>query len=306
MIYIVRRQSPDWHELATTFSRDGTFDAGALLPSPLPIGFPANLLELVALWNATFCLDFFTVRARIADIAEENWQSLDGVAVYQQREIGNIAQAMIAAGRGAVCFVDDDDWFAPRLATVLKGLSRSKSHIVRWAAPLYDGKLYVRFAPRFFGKWAARSYEWASARNWARALYERVFRALARRPNFGEFLPSDLVLMTNNYAVQARYVSEMQSIACLRDHVEAALLVQRTNLKLRSLPNEWLSLTNKHPCSAGVLGRADNSDDTEAWLKTHVRRFADAATAFRAPSELAWAEPLIRATGHVFRDACPT
>jgi hypothetical protein len=304
MIYIVRRQSPRWKELASAFAATGSVDPRVLVPSPLPIGFPANLVELVDLWNATFRLDFFTVRARIAEIAETNWLSLEGVALFEQCHTDKIVHEVMVKGEGSVCFVDDDDWFGPRLVKVLNAFGNSKAHVVRWTAPLYDGDLYVRFTPRVFGKWAARSYEWSSARPWARALYDRTFRALSAKTCCGKLVPSDLVLMTNNYAVQPRYIREMQSISCLRDHVEAALLVQRTNLRLQTLPEEWLSLTNKHPCSAGVLGRANGVEDTEAWLTAHVRRFADSASAYRAPAELSWAEPLIRATGHVFQAAC--
>jgi hypothetical protein len=116
--------------------------------------------ELVDLWDASFRISYFETRQRMKDLAIGN---LANVRNARHVDIG----AFAVADAGAICFVDDDDWFAPDLGRHLD------------VAPDCDGLIWTHVAvgflagPHLLQSWAAGT--------------------------------SELLCFTNNYAVSAAY-----------------------------------------------------------------------------------------------------
>ena len=120
-IYVVERQSPPWSTLD-----DSYFDE--MRRFARMIGRPENMMvDYVRLWDATFPLTFFQVRARLKDIAVESRRRMRGV-----ERIDLEAAATIEADNGWLLFTDDDDWFAPDIAGQLQRHSRRGDDVVIW------------------------------------------------------------------------------------------------------------------------------------------------------------------------------
>src|SRR5262245_31141736 len=63
------------------------------------------------MWNATFTIPYHRFRQRIKEIAQRNLAQIDGAEIVPLEET--------AAG-AIVVPIDDDDWFSPDLATILR------------------------------------------------------------------------------------------------------------------------------------------------------------------------------------------
>jgi hypothetical protein len=103
-LLIVLRQSPDWsritrqeyHEQSREFCRS--------------IGRPLDQMnDIVDLWDSTFRVSYFETRQEMKEIAKTN---LRAVRDAQTVELADFR----ADSARTICFVDDDDWFAPDLA----------------------------------------------------------------------------------------------------------------------------------------------------------------------------------------------
>lgn len=70
--------------------------------------------DLMLLWNRTFELDYFQVRARLKSIAEQRQLNIPGVQFVPFEGYSNIP-----LGGAFYLFVDDDDWMSPDIAHYL-------------------------------------------------------------------------------------------------------------------------------------------------------------------------------------------
>lgn len=105
------RQSPDWHALARDHAHGVLIEPDRFLPRhPIPT-FPPGIENYVRLWNATFRVDFFSVRAGLKDIARATNEAVAGAV--------RLHAAALPEGLPKqpfrLFFHDDDDWFAPDL-----------------------------------------------------------------------------------------------------------------------------------------------------------------------------------------------
>lgn len=128
-IYVVERQSPDWAVLD-----DGYFDE--MRAFARMIGRPENMMvDYVRLWDDTFPLGFFQVRAHLKEIAMRSRAEMRGV-----ERIDLAAAAGLDAPGAWLVFSDDDDWFAPDLARWLRADTGRGDAVVIWRSlVLRDG-----------------------------------------------------------------------------------------------------------------------------------------------------------------------
>jgi hypothetical protein len=116
--------------------------------------------EIVDLWDTTFGVSYFETRQQMKELARSNLDSVRNAAIVK-------LDAFTADGATPICFVDDDDWFAPDLAEHL-GCTLG-----------YDGFIWTHVAvgsPEYpLSRWPAGK--------------------------------SDLLCFTNNYAVTSEYAS---------------------------------------------------------------------------------------------------
>jgi len=274
------------------------------MPAVRPIGFPSDIVKRIDLWNSLFAIDFFSIRCRLAEIAVRSWEAVRGASIVSFDNIPEVINAMIEGSDAVVCFVDDDDWFAPnlhqRLEIVASGSCRH--HAVRWAGAMYDGSMRNRFGPSLFAKPAVSLYRLIRGNSISEAVVRRLILFWTKDSPM-PVLPADLLFMTNNYGITSRFVREMHSVACVTDHVEASRLFLKANVRVKTLPHDWLSLTNKHPCSAGVIGYITERKDPSNALVRHVDEFVKQTKAVQLPDVLDWSRAYIDETRQLFEAA---
>jgi hypothetical protein len=95
MVYVYIRRTTDW-------GRDD------IVLSQLHPDFKRK----VDVWNATFTIPYFAFRQRIKQIAQQNLASVEGVTCVTDWD--SIPDSALVAP------IDDDDWFAPELGSVLE------------------------------------------------------------------------------------------------------------------------------------------------------------------------------------------
>jgi hypothetical protein len=152
---IVLRPTLDWSRLTREEYRAHSRDFCR------SIGRPADQMnELVDLWDVSFRISYFETRQRMKDLAISNLTKVRNAHLV---DIG----AFAVADACAICFVDDDDWFAPDLGEHLDLASEC------------DGFIWTHVAVGFLtGPYPLQSWPAGT---------------------------SELLCYTNNYAVSAEY-----------------------------------------------------------------------------------------------------
>lgn len=115
-----------------------------------------SLLESIRLWNRAFGMSYFAYRQELKKIAETNWARVRNLDLVARRP--ELIAALEALDPCVVLPVDDDDWFHPDAADVLRrswspgvdafhwpdGLYRSVPFQDRFDEPVHQKRLIVR------------------------------------------------------------------------------------------------------------------------------------------------------------------
>lgn len=109
-VLIVVRQSPDWLQITPS-----EFDVQFATFCKMIGRESVLLLELIRLWDQTFDKTYFQVRQKMKEISEDNLHTLSNIILVsnEQRKNGRPAENSI------ICFIDDDDWFHPKIGELL-------------------------------------------------------------------------------------------------------------------------------------------------------------------------------------------
>ena len=236
-IYVVERQSPDWAALD-----DRYFDemrAFARL-----IGRPENMMvDYVRLWDDTFPLSFFQVRARLKEIAMGSRADMRGV-----ERIDLAGAATLDAPGAWLVFSDDDDWFAPDLADRLRTETGRGDEVVIWRSlVLRDG----------FERRAVDHYCYTNnygVRGRLAAIHCDRFECVAQH-----WLAQDTI---SRLAPPTRFIDQPLSVT--NRHPASTLELERglgdrlDGARLRAMVADWMAKT----------GRADLA--TVPWTERHI------------------------------------
>lgn len=235
MIYIWVRSSVDWTD-ESAFRRQLSRD----------------FAPKVALWDATFTLPFHVFRHRVWSIARRNHEAVAGAALA----------SWDAIPEGALVLpTDDDDWFAPDVATTLAASEGGR----------------------------AIGYRWPS--RWVEVPTSRLHAFYLFRRRLFPWLPFKYFCSTNNYAlVKGEWSAEL-----LRAHVPASTWF------LEHPPPETVriarvsSVANRTLASQTTLGFPRR----RIGRREIVRKFHRYKRLYRStpPPELAWARPYLTMMG---------
>jgi len=300
---ILRRHAPDWASAAAEYTRSGRFDASRLLPRDLPHGFPRDVARRIDFWNQEFDVDYFSCRARLAEISLRSClavQDAEVVAVGDVRE----ASRKLRSGRYKLClFVDDDDWFAPNVVSALRG-SVLAADVIRWCAPIFRGALVQRSVPTRFPRWSFRLQRYFFRRGGATRRLLNLWNSRKDRDGLDRESINFLV-QTNNYAITNSFLSKGGELAAVIDHVRASEHLLHTDFSIASLPGPVLSLTNKHPCAVTQLPALHGAADSTCF-RDRVERFLAEGEQQDLPEAFQWAAGLIAETLDLFSEVLAT
>jgi hypothetical protein len=103
-----------------------------------------GFLQAIRLWNRTFGMSYFAYRQRLKEIAELNWTRVRNLDLVVRRP--DLITILDGLDRYVVLPVDDDDWFHPDVANVLRRRWQPDIDAFHWPDGLYRS---VPFQDRF-------------------------------------------------------------------------------------------------------------------------------------------------------------
>lgn len=255
------RQSPDWHALAEDHAAGRPIDPARFVPPGAIPSFPADVAELIVLWNATFATDFFRVRAVLKDIARGTLAAIDGATVLEARSL-----PASLPERGArdwlLFFLDDDDWFAPDTLARIGGQIVGDEDVAVFPLVRID----------------VRSFTFLRAIEPGTTVVGLASRFATR-------------YQTNNYALLPR-ACRARHLAGLQEHLDASEYATRAGLRDRYY-DVLISATNKAPASASILHRL--REDPVAF-RAYVIQFVAHLRGLALPHAAGWMRPPLERT----------
>lgn len=103
-----------------------------------------GFLTAIRLWNRTFSMSYFEYRQRLKEIAELSWTRIRNLDLVLRRP--DLSAILDSLDEYIVLPVDDDDWFHPDIADVLRRRWRPSVDAFHWPDGLYRP---VPFQERF-------------------------------------------------------------------------------------------------------------------------------------------------------------
>jgi hypothetical protein len=220
-IAFVCRQAPDWRALSEDYRRGIPINPSRYVPShPIP-GFPNRIDLLISQWNKRFSIDFFSFRHVLAELSKRSIAGVENHYRFSYGELTGAAELGARAG-GFVYFHDDDDFFAPHLASIV-GMRRDEPDAL--VTPMFrigtDAFTFVRDGC--------------------------TPDVLCGPPR-----PHDFRYQTNNYGIASRHCQRVEQLRALKDHVFASFYADKEGFRDEILPFV-VSATVKTPGSASML-----------------------------------------------------
>ncbi len=263
-IILAMRASPNWAQLAQDYAAGRTIDPSRYMPANNP-RFPTEIPELIARWNKYSNVSFFACRHRLREIAAENLAAVDGVTVTKWTEVPRLMD-QLAGTRALLFYHDDDDWFSPAMASLIRGVDIDTVDAVVFP--------FARLA--------------ASVLTFTRD-------GTPTNDAIGRCAPFRFRYCTNNYGLTARALATGPQ--ALVEHEDASARAEKLGFVDVDL-DILVSATSKTPCSAGWL--RDELRDDEASFRGYVGRYLSALKALEVPAHLGWIDTPLRKTIELF------
>jgi len=267
LIAFARRQSPDWAGLSRDYQAGLPIDPARYVPDHVIPEFPADIVELIAAWNAAFTPDFFTCRASIAEISARNLAAVRNAVHFAYHDIAGIAK-LAAAKQFVLFFHDDDDVFAADLFERMAATTAWQADTCVF--PLYRVAdtlvTYVKEGHAVEAVWGARS----------RFFYR---------------------FHSNNYGLNSRLCTPAH-LRGMKDHIAASDYAAARGFGEAVLPFA-MSATIKTPCSASALMQLrDGPVSFTRKIKDFAGRYAKPAL----PDSHAWLRDSLARIAAVFHE----
>jgi hypothetical protein len=268
-IVFALRNAPDWDELAADYSAGRAIPTDSYVPSIIVPGFPSNIADCIAAWNAIFRISYFQMRASLTIIAKGTRERNSNASTISAESLRDFLGRAPEEQQIAVFFTDDDDWFAPDLLNQL--------HALDWSSDKIKVFPLIRFESDTFT--FARTGQPCS-------------ESVGPRKDFG------FRFQTNNYGIPAR-PPFVQCVDELRDHVWGSAAADRM-----SIADEYhdimISATNKTPCSASVMPGL--LADPEAF-RAMIHRYIASIRNCHLPARAQWCAPCLEESASLFEAA---
>ncbi len=263
---IAIRQSPDWAALADDWGARRPIDPARYAPShPIP-AFPADIVDLVARWNAYSPIDFFTARRRLKDIAQATLRRVERAVVVPCTELV-AALPDLRSDSALLFFSDDDDWFAPHLPHAVSPRDFAGADVMVFPFVRLGREQTCTFVqPPFFPPAA-----------------------------IGRMHPLPQRYNTNNYGL-APHMWRPEHLAAMQDHFDASDYGDRRRLVDRHVAL-IIGATSKTPCAASFLPTVVQSREAFAEV---IGYYVREVRTYTIPPGLAWMREPLAATVALF------
>lgn len=254
-VVLICRRSPDWLALSHDYRAHGRVDPWRFTPEECVPGFPANIADLIDAWNGLCSIDYFTCRAVLVEASRASAASIPGAARADIHQLSLVLERARQSGSFAF-FHDDDDVFAPSLATEVRGLAGSSADVAVFPLVRVAGDLFTF-----------------------------VREDMAVGQVLGPSVPFHFRFQTNNYGVNLARC-DLDSLSRMSDHVLASAYADENGLQDVAV-SRVVSATVKTPLSASMLPIALSSARS---LEQQLEEFVEMARGKewrRAPGWLA-------------------
>ena len=237
-LYVVTRRTTDWDDEAAVRAQ-----------------LPQNFEWLVDLWNATFTMPYFQFRAALKRITLDSHARIKGAVMANLEDVPE---------GGLIAPCDDDDWYAPHLAAVLRDTLEPGRIGCRWKSR------WIEVPPDF--------PQWLGA--WRR----RILKT-----------PQIWSCTTNNYA----FVKCAATEGLEKDHIRATRWFDSHPDQIKVL-GDSLSVANRNLASQTSLRFAGSSAAPMTAARLRFRHWRYRTIYARRPSKgLEWAAPYIAAMANL-------
>ena len=238
-IYVVERQSPDWATLDY-----GYFDQ--MRAFARMIGRPENLMvDYVRLWDSTFSVSFFEVRAALKEISEASRQEMHDVSRLDIKQATELVDEF-----ALLIFSDDDDWFAPKISKTLKTLTNRESKAIIWRPLVFRKGLEKREVEQFC---YTNNY---AIRGALAQIYREEFELIAQHWKAQNTLSSN--------EIDSEFLHDFLSITNRHPastlELERVLKDQKSSDRLRKAVGQW------------VEGSEDTDKSLAPWADEYIER----------------------------------
>lgn len=157
-VILVERQTVDWLALD-----DRAFYAQSQVFCRLWDKPEDYIWRLKQLWDASFAVSYCQVRARLKQLAHDNWRQADALTIVPYQATAPYAN--VPRDRAAIyLFVDDDDWVSPTLVAELLAASFERACLWRATNIGSPNQQYPVFTWGLNGRVMTNNY--AVAGNW--------------------------------------------------------------------------------------------------------------------------------------------
>lgn len=255
-VILFLRSNVDWSKL-----NEGNFlEQNTLCPAAYPTTAKQRelLLSGIRVWNSVLGMSYFCYRQRLREISNRNWcrlRNLDLVLINH-----NHYQSLLDWSEAYVVPVDEDDWFRPDLADLLRSVPTADVDIVRWKDAAF------------------RPIPQLSDQDDLRGTRPRI--RLRASP---EGVP------TNSYAVSTRLLARLPldvGKSCLMKHWEVDRYIVAHSASVHSMP-EYVGVTHKSLASWTNIKSVRSTD----FLLEQLDRLTLQTHSF--PNEVAWAQEYV-------------
>jgi hypothetical protein len=264
-IVLAVRASPDWAGMAEDHAAGRRVDPSRYMPKDNP-HFPLDMPNHIERWNRLSDISFFACRQRLRDIAEANLAGVRGVTRIRADEV----QALVEGDRGGswlLFYHDDDDWFHPDMAEILKGLAVDPDAIDALVLPFF--RLASNLVTFTRGGTAVEGF-------------------------LGRCEPFRYRYCTNNYGLTRR--AFRAGPAALVEHIGASEAAD--SLGFVDLHHDVvISATSKSPCSAGWVRELPGDPRS---FRDYVGHYVAALDAVFVSSRHDWVNAPLRETRDLF------
>jgi hypothetical protein len=265
-VVLAMRASPDWGLLARDYAAGVPVPPSRYFPFH-DLRFSREIPHFIERWNAFSPVSYFACRHKLREITDANLANVERVIRTSWTHVPVLLDDLGEA-RLLLFYHDDDDWFHPALAELLRGIDIKLVDTVVFP--------FLRFA--------------SSVTTFTRD-GNPTTGAVGRLEQFR------YRYCTNNYGLTSRALSKRVELV---EHTMASNVAEALGF-IDLQVDKIISATSKSPCSASWLSKLP---DNKVAFCRYIMDYVQTLEMVEVPAESRWVEVSLRNTLELFRSVC--